>query len=436
MTTTTPLATPDDVAAQPPPAAEPMSRTDSGFEDQSDLPKEVQNHSHVTTPDVAEPSASRMPEHAVDTQPSGPEPFPSLDPRCGQPPSEASNTSTSVGPARSTVVSPPEPAVSKKRRSRPNSRHSTNRSNSRRSSITQSISARPALPSRVRSAPPSIAARNLPATDIDDVLALHFRACTLFQPPSPLNSAPQTPAGPARHSIDYARRRPPPFYHSASLPENTSVHAMSARHSRAASSIASTFDAPASPYYGKPSFDAHRYSYAHDNDNDDPDTDDAETSTPAPPPATVMHWTSPSTRRREYAEIDKSTTGIRGFVRKLLPRRLAPAAMSRQSFYDPEKDDDESDAGSVRRYRLDLPDADAAEAEHASGADGFADKDTGTVLSRKRLLGSRGRDGRHGGSATEDADDDTGKLRWLSSNRPERAGPRFCLSGRWSCFSG
>lgn len=67
-------------------------------------------------------------------------------------------------------------------------------------------------------------------------------------------------------------------------------------------------------------------------------------------PATIIDWTSPSTRRREYDEIDRSCQGIRGLWRRLAPRWCR--RNSRLIFYN---SDNDSDAGSVRRYRLDIP---------------------------------------------------------------------------------
>lgn len=65
----------------------------------------------------------------------------------------------------------------------------------------------------------------------------------------------------------------------------------------------------------------------------------------------VIHWTSIESRRKQYAEIDRRNTSFRKFMRKLLPGRLSkPATLD---FYN---EKDESDTGSVRRYRLDLPD--------------------------------------------------------------------------------
>lgn len=65
----------------------------------------------------------------------------------------------------------------------------------------------------------------------------------------------------------------------------------------------------------------------------------------------VTHWTSATTRSKQYAKIDKQNSGFRKFIRKLVPCCLSKP--TRLDFYD-EKDD--SDAGSVRRYRIDLPD--------------------------------------------------------------------------------
>ena len=67
-------------------------------------------------------------------------------------------------------------------------------------------------------------------------------------------------------------------------------------------------------------------------------------------PATIIDWTLPSTRRREYRKIESSCRGIPGLWRRFVPRFLQ--RNRRLSFYEDEKDDN---AGSVRRYRMDLP---------------------------------------------------------------------------------
>ncbi|KAG0649628.1 hypothetical protein D0Z07_3668 [Hyphodiscus hymeniophilus] len=73
---------------------------------------------------------------------------------------------------------------------------------------------------------------------------------------------------------------------------------------------------------------------------------------PAPPPATCQYWTSDSTRRLEYAAIDAASQGVRGFFIKLVPDCILPPSSRRTRFHC---DDEGSDAGSVRRYRLALP---------------------------------------------------------------------------------
>ncbi|KAI9717399.1 MAG: hypothetical protein M1812_004751 [Candelaria pacifica] len=82
----------------------------------------------------------------------------------------------------------------------------------------------------------------------------------------------------------------------------------------------------------------------------DPELDEHFLPQPVPR-ATIIDWTSPSTRRREYAKIDKNSQGLRGWWRRNAPGWCFKDC--RAGFYNGEKD---SDAGSVRRYRLDLPD--------------------------------------------------------------------------------
>jgi len=69
------------------------------------------------------------------------------------------------------------------------------------------------------------------------------------------------------------------------------------------------------------------------------------------PPVTCQYWTSDSTRRLEYAAIDAASRGVKGFLIKLVPDCVLPLERRRPRFHE----DDGSDVGSVRRYRLDLP---------------------------------------------------------------------------------
>lgn len=259
-----------------------MIRTDSGFEEyprqqKSSQPEHVRRSSFSET---AEQSTTHLPG------------------RC-TPDSRRNDR-------HSSATTPERPAL-KTRRSRPNSKHSA-RSNSRSSAVYP----RPALSTRVRSLPADLPLRR---SDIDSVLALHSRSCSLFH-----SSAPQSPrlSPLGRFSADYPPQDSRQFY---SIP----------------SPAVSTFS-------------SHLDDVAAFSDDDE----DHQVSTPTVPPPTVIHWNSPTTRRREYAEIDKSTTGFRGFMRRVTPRWLSRRP-PRQAFYGGEKDDD---ACSVRRYRVALPEDD------------------------------------------------------------------------------
>ena len=72
-------------------------------------------------------------------------------------------------------------------------------------------------------------------------------------------------------------------------------------------------------------------------------------------PATPIDWTLPSTRRKQYDEIDKSCRGLRGLVRRLTSS-LFRSHGKPVGFYDAERS---SDAGTVRRYRMNDDDCDS-----------------------------------------------------------------------------
>ena len=80
-------------------------------------------------------------------------------------------------------------------------------------------------------------------------------------------------------------------------------------------------------------------------------------------PCTVIDWTAPATRRREYEKIDRSSRGVRGLWYKVLPRWCRSSGRTR--FYEGDKDD----AMSVRRYRMDIFDEDEDDAEKGEGVD-------------------------------------------------------------------
>lgn len=78
-------------------------------------------------------------------------------------------------------------------------------------------------------------------------------------------------------------------------------------------------------------------------------------------PAANIDWTLPSTRRREYEKIDKARSGFRGLIRRVIPRVLRKNG--RVGFHDDEKG---SDAGTVRRFRMDVGDGDSVINETAT----------------------------------------------------------------------
>lgn len=118
----------------------------------------------------------------------------------------------------------------------------------------------------------------------------------------------------------------------------------------------------------------HQFFYFPSLQEPAPSESDCVATTP-PPPATVHYWTSDSTRRLEYAAIDAASRGMRGFLNKLVPDCMLPAASRRTRFHC---DDADSDAGSVRRYRLALPE----EKAHS---------DADNAKSRKQKPGSLGK---------------------------------------------
>ncbi|KAK6380410.1 hypothetical protein LTS17_005600 [Exophiala oligosperma] len=72
-----------------------------------------------------------------------------------------------------------------------------------------------------------------------------------------------------------------------------------------------------------------------------------------PPLNTVISWTSNATRREEYEKIDRAHSGVRGFLRKMLPK-CVHSKNSRRAFYT----GGDGDSDSVRRFRMSLDETD------------------------------------------------------------------------------
>lgn len=177
---------------------------------------------------------------------------------------------------------------------------------SRRTSCTFVDPSRPARHYRIKSS------QTVPTTnrDIDDVLALHFRSCSLFQNSAYSTGLPSPSL--SGHGSDHANIRSPlDRAISAPAPHTT------ANESNVITKVVLEEDEKNISNIGRAD--------------------------------TTMHWISPDTRRREYEMIDRANSGIRGLVRRIMPRSISGPS---PRFYE----DDKSDMGSVRRYRMDVSD--------------------------------------------------------------------------------
>ena len=191
-------------------------------------------------------------------------------------------------------------ASSENSASRSKGRGYSSKPSSRRTSCTIVDPSRPARHYRMKS---SQTAPSATSQDIDDVLALHFRSCSIFTNPSyHCHSGLPSPA--LSQGEAFTIPTVPSRFNSVDIDdvaERSQVRNLSEETVAAAA---------------------------------------AEKTN------TTMHWTSPSTRRRDYERIDKANSGLRGLVRKVMPRCVSGP---QEKFYEK----DQSDAGSVRRYRMD-----------------------------------------------------------------------------------
>ncbi|KAF2134498.1 hypothetical protein P153DRAFT_3082 [Dothidotthia symphoricarpi CBS 119687] len=229
-------------------------------------------------------------------------------------PADSISTSRTQAADQKRPESEKRPGPSRRTSNTPSSENSLSRSkgqghgskpSSRRTSCTIVDPSRPARHYRIAS---SQAVATATSQDIDDPLALHFRSCSLFSNPSY-----RTYSGLPSPEISQTDN---PTFPSA-VPRFSSDSMTVIKENIAPKQTEEIIPVIASP-------------------------------------DTTMNWLSPCTRQREYKRIDKANTGFRGLIRRVVPRCVSSPP---ERFYEK----DQSDIGSVRRYRMDDPDDDVNE---------------------------------------------------------------------------
>ncbi|KAL4820087.1 hypothetical protein BDW67DRAFT_181172 [Aspergillus spinulosporus] len=167
----------------------------------------------------------------------------------------------------------------------------------------------------------------------ENLIALHRESCRLFQD----NNLVSTPATVTRQSSFSSS---PPY---------------TPRQARTYSNVSSP---PVTPILERHHSSTLRHSYSSCNTHANHETVpvsrvEVNLSTETKP--TIIEWTSPSTRRREYKEIDRASSGVRGLWRRVAPR-WCQFGDKRVPFFEEGKDGKANYEGSVRRFRMDLPD--------------------------------------------------------------------------------
>ncbi|KAE8413189.1 hypothetical protein BDV36DRAFT_39303 [Aspergillus pseudocaelatus] len=256
-----------------------------------------------------------------------------------------STTSPNVTPELSPVCDKPR-IPKRKRTSSPPSPSSTSpgdhrRSSSRSTRHSAQTARQSSLHSHRRSATvtapltPSVPSKDLEPKR-EDLLALHRESCRLFQD---------------------SERTIPTQYERASLPPT--IHDSPPHTLRTSSETGSP---PVSPVFPTRFPTVSEDLTRQDNQkgpmlHTSPVTSTTHDESYIPPiqtSATVIDWTSPSTRRREYKKIDRASSGVRGFWRRVAPK-WCQFGHDRTPFFE-EKDGKGNYEGSVRRFRMDLPD--------------------------------------------------------------------------------
>jgi hypothetical protein len=202
------------------------------------------------------------------------------------------------------------------------------------------LPSQPARPRSVRGSSKSPTAVTTYHQQHEAALALHERSIALFPPTQPRS-------GSLTRSLTTPLPEPQRTAVSSTRPTSASVRARGTRVSRT-STISGAIPSSQRPQW--PALTRTR-SALEPTETLPENVDHDGTFLPV----TIMHWTSDETRRREYDAIDRQSRGIRGFWNKIRPRMFRSKSAVQRGFYDPEKHGNgNTDAGSVRRYRLRL----------------------------------------------------------------------------------
>jgi hypothetical protein len=211
-------------------------------------------------------------------------------------------------------------------------------------------SSRHKTPGQTRSGKPLVYGQRQTQHD-RDLVALHRESCRLFEAfGSPGNNA----------SDQSSPNQQPVSPHSLQSPAKLRIRRSfteplrsTQSHSQIAQPMSPQVDCTHTNLFEQPHS-------PHPDNAEEPENED-QTPQYKPVPATVIDWTLPSTRKREYEKIDRSSRGIRGIWRKVAPR-WCQSGGQRTPFFDESKRGKEYE-GSVRRFRIDVPDDDAVVVE-------------------------------------------------------------------------
>ncbi|KAI9036396.1 uncharacterized protein KD926_001851 [Aspergillus affinis] len=298
---------------------------------------------------VTELPMETTPDLAVIEQPSSPkmetvEEVPSIEPEAPAATSSPASTKHRT-PKRKRTASPPSPASTNPSQHVRSASRSTRRSappssrpgslHSHRRTVTTSSLTSSSHPS------PSD-----PETRRQNLLALHRESCRLFQNNGRVrDSEGSTPSPSSSTATTHTPPRTVRAYSDLSTPPLSPI----------LDSMSST--SQQRPPFPPPLRTCSAFTPA-----------DSDPISPVPihPSATVIDWTSPSTRRREYKKIDRASSGVRGFWRRVAPR-WARFGDDRTPFFEEGKDGKGNYEGSVRRFRMDLPDEGPTRSERAVG---------------------------------------------------------------------